>query len=163
MLGLIWAQANGGVIGQDGGMPWTLPEDMRHFVELTRGHPVVMGRRTWESLHVQPLPGRLNVVVSRGELVLPDGAVLASSTEEALAVARTWRPDVQQIWGIGGASLYRELIDQAEVIELTEIDLDVDGDTHAPEIGPEFIRETGQWLTSSTSGTRYRFTRCRRA
>lgn len=160
MLGLIWAQANGGVIGMAGDMPWSLPEDMRHFVAVTRGHPVIMGRRTWDSLQLHPLPGRLNVVVSRSEIELPEGAVRAVSIDEAVALAEA-AAEHGQVWGMGGATLYTELIDRADLIELTEIDLDVDGDTHAPAIGPEFAREPGDWLTSST-GLRYRFTTCHR-
>ncbi|MGV1033642.1 MAG: dihydrofolate reductase [Microbacteriaceae bacterium] len=159
-LGLIWAQAHHGVIGRDGDMPWYVPEDLAHFKELTRGHPVIMGRRTWESLQVQPLPGRLNIVVSRGDLDLPDGVALAHSIDEALAQADASGADL--VWGIGGATLYNELIEHADRVELTEIDVEVDGDTHAPAIGDEFVRTEGEWQLSR-EGARYRFVTCIRA
>lgn len=159
-LGLIWAQAHHGVIGRDGDMPWYVPEDLAHFKELTRGHPVIMGRRTWESLQVQPLPGRLNIVVSRGDLELPDGVALAHSIDEALAQADA--SGAELVWGIGGATLYNELIEHADRVELTEIDVEVDGDTHAPAIGAEFVRTEGEWLLSR-EGARYRFVTCIRA
>lgn len=156
MLGLIWAQAANQVIGRDGDMPWYVPEDLAHFKAVTSGHPVIMGRRTWESLQVRPLPGRLNIVVSRGDVELPAGAELAHSIDEALAIADA--SGAAEVWGIGGATLYRELVAHADRIELTELDLDVDGDTFAPEIGPEFQPEAGEWLTSR-EGARYRFLR----
>ena len=162
MLGLIWAEARGGVIGFEGDMPWSVPEDMKHFVSVTRGHPVVMGRRTWESLQLQPLPGRLNVVVSRGSIELPDGAVLANSVAEALAVAEG-AAENGEVWGIGGAQLYGELIAHADVVERTELDVAVPGDTLAPRLGAEWrpVSE-GEWL-ESVSGIRYRFVRLERA
>lgn len=159
MLGLIWAQAHDGVIGHEGNMPWYVPEDLAHFKAMTSGCPVIMGRRTWDSLQVQPLPKRLNVVVSRSELELPEGVALAHSIEDALDIANASGADV--VWGIGGATLYRELIGRADVIELTEFDLDVSGDTHAPAVGAEFSRTAGEWMTS-TSGVRYRFVHCER-
>lgn len=160
MLGLIWAQARDGVIGRDNDMPWHVPEDLAHFVEVTRGHPVVMGRRTWDSLQVQPLPGRLNVVVSRSPINLPQGTVLAHSLEDALETARV-AAQSGDVWVIGGAQLYRSLIDSADRIELTELDLTVEGDTFAPPIGSEWTRTEGEWMTSR-EGVRYRFVTCTR-
>src|SRR6186997_2452356 len=84
-LGVVWAQTSTGVIGRDGGMPWRLPEDMRHFTRLTTGHPVIMGRKTWESFPDQyrPLPGRTNIVITRqegwGETPIAKGAVAVKS------------------------------------------------------------------------------------
>lgn len=153
-LGLIWAQAHNGVIGHDGDMPWYVPEDLAHFKELTRGHPVIMGRRTWQSLQVQPLPGRLNIVISRGDLELPAGVELAHSIDEALAIADA--SGAELVWGIGGATLYNALIAHADRIELTELDLAVEGETVAPEIGEEFARTEGDWQ-QSREGANYRF------
>ena len=153
-LGLIWAQAHNGVIGRDGDMPWYVPEDLAHFKELTRGNPVIMGRRTWQSLQVQPLPGRLNIVISRGDLELPAGVELAHSIDEALAIADA--SGAELVWGIGGATLYNALIAHADRIELTELDLAVEGDTVAPEIGEEFARTEGDWQ-QSREGASYRF------
>ncbi|WP_256461030.1 dihydrofolate reductase [Agromyces larvae] len=159
-IGLIWAQANGGVIGAGGTMPWHLPEDLAHFRATTDGCPVVMGRRTWESLppRFRPLPGRRNVVVTRQADWSAEGAERAGSVDEALALAATGRPDDAWTWVIGGADVYRQTIDRADRLEVTEIDLDVLGDAHAPAIGADWrLEASGPWLTSRTA-LRYRFT-----
>ncbi|MCE9515007.1 MAG: dihydrofolate reductase, partial [Mycobacterium sp.] len=99
-VGLIWAQSTSGVIGRDGGIPWRLPEDLARFKELTMGHTVVMGRRTWESLprSVRPLPGRRNIVITRDPDYRADGADVVTSIEAALAEPQTWV--------IGGSEIY---------------------------------------------------------
>ena len=196
-LGLIWAQARGGVIGAGGTMPWHLPEDLAHFRAATMGAPVIMGRRTWESFpdRFRPLPGRRNIVVTRDPEWADAGAEAAGSLDEALAlswtsvsvpesapratssasahtdVARTssnWRGDevdavgaASDVWVIGGGELYRAAIAHADVLEVTEIDLDVNGDTMAPEIDLDVWRVASVdpvegWRTSRT-GLRYRF------
>ncbi|GAA2989274.1 dihydrofolate reductase [Microbacterium terrae] len=132
-VGLIWAEARGGVIGADGGMPWHVPEDLAHFKAKTLGAPVVMGRRTWESFpaRFRPLPGRRNIVVTRNSAWTDAGAERAASLEDALALAGADDPD--RVWVIGGGSLYREAITFADRLEITELDLDVAGDTLAPD------------------------------
>lgn len=150
-VGLIWAEAHGGVIGAEGGMPWHLPEDLAHFRELTTGSPVIMGRKTWESLpeRFRPLPDRENIVVTRSENWSQEGAQRATSLGEALAGR-------EKSWIIGGAEIFAQTIDDAERLEVTEIDLYVDGDAFAPSReGWRLVRE-GEWLMSS-SGIRYRF------
>lgn len=130
-IGLVWAEARGGVIGRDGGMPWHVPEDLAHFKAVTTGHPVIMGRRTWESFpeRFRPLPGRRNIVVSSNEDWAADGAERASSLDDALALAG----DADQVWVIGGERLFGEAIAGAHVLEVTELDLEVEGgDTFAP-------------------------------
>ncbi|KQV07965.1 dihydrofolate reductase [Leifsonia sp. Root112D2] len=157
MSGLIWAQTTNGVIGRDGGMPWHLPEDLAHFTQVTAGATVVMGRRTWDSLspRFRPLPGRRNVVVSRQPGWQAQGAEAVASVEQALAV------DDDNIWVIGGAQLYAATIALADRLEVTDIDLDVNGDTMAPVIGAEWAvtaaQPTNGWIESRT-GLRYRFT-----
>jgi dihydrofolate reductase len=133
-IGLIWAEAHHGVIGAGGVMPWHVPEDLAHFKEVTVGSPVVMGRKTWESLppRFRPLPGRENVVVTRDTAWAADGAVRAGSVDEALAIAGESGPEC--IWVIGGAQVFSEVIDRAHRLEVTELDLDVPGDTYAPSI-----------------------------
>jgi len=155
-LALIWAQAHDRVIGADGVMPWHLTEDLRHFRALTGDDPVVMGRRTWESLpeRYRPLPGRENVVVTRQEGWSAPGATVAHSLEQALALAAA--ADASTLWVIGGAELYRQTLSTADRLEVTEIDLEVDGDTRAPEPGTGWMVDTGEWLTGS-NGMRYRF------
>jgi dihydrofolate reductase len=159
-IGLIWAEAHGGVIGAAGGMPWHVPEDLAHFKRTTEGEPVVMGRRTWDSLppRFRPLPGRANIVVTRQSDWSGDGAVRAGSVDEALALAASDADEL--VWVIGGAELFARTIAAADLLVITELDLAVDGDTHAPSRTPDWRvvvadPPTG-WHTSS-SGIRYRF------
>ena len=158
-IGLIWAEARDRVIGAQGGMPWHVPEDLAHFKAATLGAPVVMGRRTWESFpaRFRPLPGRRNIVVTRRDDWAEAGAEPAGSLEAALALAAEGDPD--RIWVIGGGELFREAIGQADLLEVTEFDLQVRGDTTAPEREgwiPSRIDPPEGWHTSS-SGIRYRF------
>jgi dihydrofolate reductase len=131
-LVLIAAVARNGVIGRDGVMPWHLPQDLRHFRELTLGHTVVMGRRTWESLapKFRPLPRRRNIVVSRDANYPAAGATLASSLTDAIALAR--QNAGQRVFLIGGAQLYAQALPLADELELTELHADVAGDTVFP-------------------------------
>ncbi|MFE7846412.1 dihydrofolate reductase [Microbacterium sp. NPDC057407] len=163
-IGLVWAEAHGGVIGADGGMPWHVPEDLAHFKAVTLGSPVIMGRRTWESFpdRFRPLPGRRNIVVTRNAGWVADGAERAGSLGDALAMAADASPE--WIWVIGGGALFREAIGGADRLEVTELDLAVDGDTHAPERPgwqPVSIDPVDGWHTSS-GGIRYRFVRLER-
>jgi dihydrofolate reductase len=126
-VSMIWAQARGGVIGAAGGIPWRLPEDLARFKQETTGGAVVMGRKTWESLPAafRPLPGRVNVVLTSAAAI--DGAEVCSSVEEVLERY----PDC---WVIGGGDVYRAFLPRATRALVTDIDLDVDGDTTAPAL-----------------------------
>lgn len=169
-IALVWAQARDGVIGEGGGIPWHLPEDLAHFRELTGGSTVVMGRKTWDSLpeRFRPLPGRRNVVVTRQADWAVEGAETAGSLEQALRprVARATGSDSrddgggeQTVWVIGGGEIYRQALEFADRLEITEVDLDAPGDTRAPDAGAGWSREvtpTEGWLESRT-GIRYRF------
>jgi dihydrofolate reductase len=161
-LGLVWAQTPTGVIGRDGALPWRLPEDLAHFREVTDGHPVVMGRATWLSLpdRFRPLPGRLNVVLSRDPAFVASGARVAASLEAALAVAHDEAASAGgEVWVMGGAAVYSAALPLADVLEITEVDVDVRGDAFAPDVDPDGWRTiAGPWLTSGT-GLRYRFVR----
>jgi len=167
-IALIWAQArdNQGrpVIGANGGIPWHVPEDFRHFKKLTNGHPVIMGLRTWESLPTKPLPGRTNIVLASSTSMKAEPSTNAQthfcgSLDDAIYQAAI-APGGNNIWIIGGASVYAQAIPQAERIELTEIDLVIPGDTFAPIMPPEDWREVNvanaEWRTSKT-GVPYRF------
>ncbi|MBZ2197596.1 dihydrofolate reductase [Ruania sp. N2-46] len=153
MLGMIWAQARGRVIGRDNDLPWHLPEDLAHFRSTTAGDAVVMGRRQWESLpeRFRPLPGRRNVVLSRNPDYVADGAELATTLDAALALVAD-----EDAWVCGGGEVYARAIPHADVLVVTEIDLDVEGDTFAPPIGPEWeVTEAGPWRTGA-GGLRFR-------
>ncbi|MFC8923243.1 dihydrofolate reductase [Cellulosimicrobium sp. NPDC057127] len=178
MLGLIWAQARDAagrpVIGAGGTMPWHLPEDLAHFRRVTSGHPVVMGRRTWDSLptRFRPLPGRTNVVVTRQEGWVPDGGRaaeegrapvrVAGSVDAAFALARTAAGPDGEVWVIGGAQLYAAAVGHADRCVVTEIDAEVEGDTFAPAVPAGWRADAGEWATSST-GLRFRMVTYRRA
>jgi dihydrofolate reductase len=163
-IGLIWAQASGGIIGADGGMPWHVPEDMAHFKQLTMGTPVVMGRRTWDSFpdRFRPLPGRRNIVITRNDDWAEAGAERAASLDEALALAAD--AQTEWTWVIGGGHISHETMTRADRLEVTELDIDVAGDTTAPDVdGWRTVAsdpDTG-WHTSRT-GVRYRFLRLER-
>ncbi|WP_228546417.1 dihydrofolate reductase [Halegenticoccus tardaugens] len=135
-IALVAAVASNGVIGADGDMPWHYPEDLRHFKETTTGHPVIAGRRTYESIAARiggPLPGRTNVVLSTRDPDLPEGAVLAGSIDEAIAVAREIAGEGGTVFVIGGATVYEQFLPRADRLVLTEIDAAFDGDTRFPE------------------------------
>ncbi|WP_458187752.1 dihydrofolate reductase [Haladaptatus sp. NG-WS-4] len=140
-LVFVAAVAENGVIGRDGGMPWHYPDDLRHFKETTMGHPVVMGRTTYESIAARidgPLPGRTNVVLSRSNPDLPDEVVLVHGVKEALdAVAEL--DDVAFV--VGGATVYEQFLPHADEMMLTEIHEEYKGDTHFPEWNAEEWRE----------------------
>jgi dihydrofolate reductase len=157
-VGLIWAQSPSGVIGRDGGIPWRLPEDLARFKDLTMGHTVVMGRRTWESLpaSVRPLPGRKNVVLTRQADYMADGATVIGALDEV-------RED--NAWVIGGAEIYHLALPMATHCEVTEVEIDLrleDDDALAPLLDESWVGTSGDWQASS-SGLRYRFHRYLRA
>lgn len=120
--------ARGRVIGRAGAMPWHLPADLARFKALTLGYPVLMGRRTYESI-ARPLPGRRNIVISRGQPELPVGVERAAGLSEAQALAA----DADKIMVIGGGQIYAQALPLADRLELTLIDAAIDGDTHFPE------------------------------
>jgi dihydrofolate reductase len=123
------------VIGARGGLPWRLPSDLAHFKRTTLGHPVVMGRATWDSLE-RPLPGRTSIVLTRrGDLDLPDGVHRAGSLTEGLEIARQ-QPGADEVFVIGGGETFAEALAVADRIYLTVIHADIPGDTWFPELDP---------------------------
>ncbi|MEZ5923949.1 MAG: dihydrofolate reductase [Hyphomicrobiaceae bacterium] len=140
---LVVAVSRNGVIGRAGGLPWKLSSDLKLFRRLTMGKPVIMGRKTWESVG-KPLDGRLNIVVTRGPAIPTDGVVTARSLDEALTVARQ-RADADgadEIAVIGGGEIYRQALPLAQRIYLTEVDVTVDGDTIFPPLDQALWLET---------------------
>ncbi|WP_144206642.1 dihydrofolate reductase [Mycobacterium tilburgii] len=160
-VGLVWAQSTSGVIGRNGDIPWHVPEDLARFKQVTVGHAVIMGRRTWDSLpaRLRPLPGRRNIVLSRQPDFAADGAEVARSLDaafESLSQA--------EVWVIGGAQIYAQALPLATRCEVTEIEVDLvrdDEDALAPVLDGAWLGETGEWH-ASRSGLRYRFHSYRR-
>lgn len=136
MLSLIAAVARNGVIGKDNQLLWHLPGDMRHFRETTRGKPVIMGRKTWDSLpeKFRPLPGRTNVVITRQQAWSAPGAIVAHSLGDAIVQCGA----VDTIWVMGGANVYAQALPMADQVVVTEIDADFEGDAYAPILGEQF-------------------------
>ncbi len=147
-LNLIWAQARNGVIGRNNTIPWRLQEDMAHFKQTTMGCPVIMGRKTWDSLppKFRPLPGRQNIVVTRQADWHAEGVLSAGS----LAQARALCPAEAQVWVIGGAQIYAQALPLATRAVITEIDADFEGDAHAPALGEGWSQNSREAHTSST-------------
>lgn len=161
-LNLIYARAANGVIGRDNTLPWHLPEDMAHFKRMTAGCPVIMGRKTWDSLppRFRPLPGRQNIVVTRQLDWRAEGAHRASGLQEAVAMCE----GVDEAWVIGGAQIYAEAEPLAQRAVVTEIDRDFEGDAHAPTLGTgwkETARESH--VSAGDSALPFSFVICERA
>jgi dihydrofolate reductase len=143
LVSLVVAAAANGVIGRENRMPWHLPEDLAHFKRLTLGHPVVMGRKTYESIIAtlgKPLPGRTNIVVTRQAGYEAPGCVVVPSLEAGLAAAR----EAEEIFVIGGAEIYRLALGRADRVHLTRIDAAFEGDTTFPALDPARWRETAR-------------------
>lgn len=160
MISIIAAVARNGVIGKDNQLLWHLPEDMRHFRETTRGKPVIMGRKTWESLPdaFRPLPARHNIVVSRNPAYQPSGATLANSLEDAIRKVG----NAEEIFIIGGADLYRQAMPIADRLYLTEIDQDFHGDVFFPAILKHVWKEASREVQRGVSLVPFSFVQYRR-
>jgi len=156
-ISLVAAVARGGVIGRDNSIPWRIPEDVARFREITMGHPVVMGRRTWDSIpgRFRPLPGRRNIVVTRNGKWYGDGAERAGSLEEALDLAG----DAPEVFVIGGAEIYAAALPFADELQLTEIDAEIEGDTLFPPIDDAVFQEVEREPHGSGDGPTFSFVR----
>ena len=132
--------ANNRVIGKDNQMPWHLPADLKHFKAVTLGKPVIMGRKTYESIG-KALPGRKNIVVTGNEAYLLNDAVVANSCEAALKIAKM---ESQEVMIIGGGAIYEAFLPQAQSLYLTFINADIDGDTVFPD-----YEAAGDWKVSN--------------
>ena len=154
-ISLVAAIARGGVIGDGTSIPWRIPEDLAFFRDLTTGHPVVMGRRTWDSLptRFRPLPGRRNIVVTRNDAWAADGAERAGSVDEALRLAR----GAEEVFVIGGAEIFAETLPRADRLVLTEIDLDVEGKVLFPDWDRGAFAESTRTQIVAADGTTLSF------
>lgn len=157
-LNLIYARARNGVIGIQGKLPWHLPEDLAHFKRTTLGCPVIMGRKTWDSLPPQfrPLPGRTNIVVTRQKDWHQTGVQPANTLPEALSICDQIKPAIEQAWVIGGAQIYAEALHLAKRVVVTEIDADYEGDAFAPHLSAEW-QETAREQQTSKTGLKFSF------
>jgi dihydrofolate reductase len=142
---LVAAVAENGVIGRGGTMPWRLKSDMAHLRALTSGKSVLMGRKTWLSLHVRPLPRRTNIVVSRDPAFTAEGALVARSFETGLEAARgDAARRGSDVMVIGGADIYAQALPLADRLEITQVRMSPEGDTSFPRIDPAVWREAAR-------------------
>lgn len=146
-VALIWAMTRNRVIGKEGGLPWRLPDEMRHFMNTTMGKPVIMGRKTFQSMKA-PLPGRLNIVLTRDETWQPSssGVVVCHEIEQALVVARQNAEDesVDEVMIIGGADVYALGLPHATRLYMTDIHAEIEGDTLFPDFDVDEWREVSR-------------------
>ena len=162
-VNLIWAQAKNGIIGNHGAMPWHIPEDLANFRQITQNKPVIMGRKTWDSLPVKfkPLPYRRNIILTRSPNWGKELENSNSKIKTARSVETSMKPiivgrEVEEVWVIGGGQIYPQFLKYASRIEVTEIQEDIDGDTKAPELSPEW-NEVRRAHNTSTSGIKFDF------
>jgi len=137
------ARARNGVIGKDGGLPWRLKSDLKLFKATTLGKPVIMGRKTWDSLPRRPLPGRTNIVLTRDGSFEAAGAIVCERFEEAVAIGREQAEEdgAEEVCVIGGAALFALALPKARRLYLTEVEAEVDGDVHLPPLDERAWRE----------------------
>lgn len=175
IVGMIWVQTLDGVIGNHGDLPWYLPEDLKHFKDTTINHPVIMGRITWDSIPEKnrPLPNRTNIVITRNEDLIAElneipNVIAVNEVAEALKVASD-AEGAEEVWVIGGASIFDLTVESANVAEITFIrSEDYEGDTFAPNLGDEWSVSNSKpngsrdadsgWYTSK-EGLQYRIER----
>lgn len=157
-ISLVWAMAQNRVIGRNNKLPWHLPEDLKYFKRITLGKPVIMGRKTYESIG-KPLPGRTNIVVTRNEDFSAEGIKVVNS----LAAAKTLCENIAEIDGIkeamviGGAQIYSQALPIADRLYLTEVHADVDGDTCFPEFDRSEWKEMGREDFAATGPNPYAY------
>jgi dihydrofolate reductase len=157
-LKLIYARAANGVIGLNNQMPWHLPEDLAHFKRTTLGCPVLMGRKTWESIPAKfrPLPGRANLVVTRQTNWQTEGAYVVHSLEEGITLALAHCPEGKDLWVMGGAEIYAQAAPIAEEAVVTEIEAEYEGDAFAPQLSAHWQEVSRERHVSST-GLKFSF------
>jgi len=151
-ISVIAALAKNRVIGIENRLPWRLPEDLAHFKALTLNHPILMGRKTFESLG-RPLPGRTNIVITRNAHYKPDGCLVADSIQGAIALCA----DADEVFFIGGAELYAQAIPLADRLYLTEVDIEAEGDAWFPDYDRNAFREVSRQPHTGGKGDALRF------
>jgi dihydrofolate reductase len=156
-ISLVVAAAENGAIGHRGALPWRIPEDLKRFKTLTMGKPVIMGRKTWDSLPRKPLPGRVNIVITRNPDFRADGAIVAHSFVDAIAQAGE-----SEIAVIGGEAIFAAALPLAQTIHLTEVAASPDGDAFMPPIDRTQWREIARDGPYEANGLRYSFVTLKR-
>jgi dihydrofolate reductase len=159
-LALVVAMSDNGVIGRDGGLPWHLRSDLKRFKEITQFKPIIMGSTTWDSLPKKPLPGRLNLVLSRDPRMEAEGGIICSSLMEALDIAREHAADdgADEICVIGGANVYEQTLAKADRLYVSHVHADVEGDAHFPVIDPAVWQVTSEESFAKTENDDHDFT-----
>ena len=159
-LSLIVARARNGVIGRDGDLPWHLADDMALFKQATAGKPVIMGRATWESLPRKPLPGRQNIVLTRDWSYAALGARVYSSLTASIAAARAIaaKDGQDEVFIIGGQSVYAKALPISDILYITEVDVEMEGDARFPEFDEAEFREVGSTSYKKSRRNDYDFT-----
>ena len=165
-IAIVVARARNGTIGRDNGLPWHLPEDLKHFKATTTGHAILMGRKTFDSIG-RALPGRRTIVITRDPGWRFEGCERAGSLAEAIATASRPGSDpaiaTDEVFVVGGAQIYREALALADRIVMTEIDADVDGDAFFPDLDPATWREHARAAHRSATGLQFSIVDYRRA
>lgn len=158
-LSLIVARARNGVIGKDGGLPWKLSADLAMFKKVTSGKPVIMGRKTWESLPKRPLPGRTNIILTRDWDYGADEARVYSSFGAAVNAARAIaaKEGADEVFVIGGASLYERALPIVDRLYVTDVDVEIDGDVSFPAFDEADFEEAGRTLQEQDEKNEYSF------
>ncbi|MCZ4298717.1 dihydrofolate reductase [Henriciella marina] len=159
-LALIVARDRNGAIGKDGTLPWSLPDDLQLFKQITLGKPIIMGRKTWESLPRKPLPGRQNIVLTRHWSYAACGARVYSNMNAAIAAARAMaqKADMDEIFVIGGQSLFERAMPLADRLYITDVDADVDGDVFFSVEGLDTFKEVSGTTYPADDRNEYAFT-----
>ncbi|UJW74094.1 dihydrofolate reductase [Rhizobium sp. SL42] len=166
---IIVAVSRNGVIGRDGDMPWKLSTDLKRFKALSMGKPLIMGRKTFESVGSKPLPGRPHVIVSRNSRIEMEGVETVPSLDAALARGRALAAaaGVNEVCVVGGGEIYRQALPYADMLYVTHVETEIDGDTHFPEIDPAEFERVDETVVPAGEkdnyATRYAIYRRRRA
>lgn len=158
-LSLIVARARNGVIGRDGGLPWKLSDDLALFKKTTKGKPVIMGRNTWESLPKRPLPDRPNIVLTRDWEYAAEGARVYSNLSAAIQAAKAMaaKQGEDEVLIMGGESLYQRALPMADLLYITEVDAEIEGDVHFPDFDESEFREAGTTRYEQSARNDYAF------
>lgn len=151
-ISLIWAMAQNRTIGVNNSLPWRLPEDLKNFKALTTGKPVIMGRKTWDSLG-RPLPNRDNIVITRNPDLTLEGALVVASLEEGIELAKSKSP--AEVMVIGGAEIYAQSLPMADRLYITLVHAEVDGDAHFPEFDLSVFKEIQRQDFRASEGNPY--------